>query len=138
MRYCLWLLAVPMALGCGGGGKTASVSGRVTLDDKPLRKAKVNFQPMGREGDNNPGGGSYAVTDDDGRYTLKMVFGDREGAVVGMHRVEISAFDHEVDPKNDRDRARNLVPPQYNRESTLRFEVKSGGTQDANFDLKSR
>ncbi len=138
MRVRLWLLALPLAFGCGGGSKTAPVSGRVTLDNKPLRKAKVNFQPIAREGDNNPGGGSYAETDADGRFTLKTVFGEQDGAVAGTHRVEISAFDREVDPANDRDRTRNLVPPEYNRDTTLRFEVPRGGTREANFDLKSR
>jgi hypothetical protein len=134
----LWLLALPLALGCGSG-KTAPVSGRVLLDDKPLAKAKVNFQPIAREGDPNPGIGSYAETDADGYFTLKMVGNDAPGAVVGMHRVEISAYDRAVDPNDDRTRApKNLVPPQYNRESKLRYEVPSGGTREANFELKSK
>jgi hypothetical protein len=138
MRVRLWLLVLPLAFGCGGKTGPVPVSGRVTLDNKPLRKAKVNFQPIGREGDNNPGGGSFAETDAEGHFTLKTVFGEQDGAVVGTHRVEISAFDREVDPANDRDRRRNLVPPEYNSGTKLRFEVPSGGTREANFDLKSR
>ena len=56
-------------VGCGSG-KTASVSGRVTLNGKPLPKAAVLFNPVATTGNHDPGPGSAGTTDDEGRYRL--------------------------------------------------------------------
>src|SRR5688572_19526894 len=55
-------LATVVSLGCGGSG--ASVSGVVTLDDKPLERGTVSFTPTA--------GGKRAtgVIDSDGGYEL--------------------------------------------------------------------
>jgi hypothetical protein len=58
--------------GCGGS-TVAPVSGRVILDGKPLAGIHVSFQPTGGGKEQNPGGGSYAITDDSGGFTLRMV-----------------------------------------------------------------
>jgi hypothetical protein len=141
MRTTSWLTAatVLVLLGCKGGGlEIAQVAGRVTLDGKPLPNATVNFQPIGSPGNINPGSGSYGKTDADGRYTLRTVDQDRDGAYVGKHRVEITAQARPQVQENDRDRGSpNLVPAQYNRESKLTFEVKSG-TNAADWPLTSK
>ena len=62
-------------VGCSGGPKFAPVSGVVTLDGKPYPKAVVSFQPVGTEGNPNPGRGSSAYTDENGRFVL---MGDNE------------------------------------------------------------
>ena len=136
LRY-LVLLALFCALGCGGE-KVASVSGTVTLDGKPLPNAAVTFQPVG-EGSLTPGEGSYARTDNQGRYTLERK-GGQKGAVVGRHRVEITARIDDGQDKPDQDRrtrAKERVPPRYNTQSTLNFEVKPG-ENTANFPLESQ
>src|SRR5262245_65916979 len=90
-RRFVALSAILLAAGCGGGEfKVAPVSGTVTMDDRPLARVYVNFQPMGSTDNPNPGPGSYAVTDDQGRYTLKLVEGGKPGAVVGRHKVSIT------------------------------------------------
>lgn len=136
MRRSLSLLAValPLAAGCGPAG-VVPVSGRVTLNGQPLANVHVSFQPIAAGTEVNPGGGSYAFTDADGRFTLRLVEGDAPGAVVGKHRVEIT-------PRNvddDRDRrgkgAVTGVPAKYNRHSDLTFDVPRGGTDQANFTL---
>src|SRR5262245_52238165 len=137
-RFAL-LLALPLAAGCGRSG-VGPVSGRVTLDDKPLANVHVSFQPMAVGSDQNPGGGSYAITDADGRYTLRLVEGDRPGAFAGKHRVEITSRNETDDDSDRRGRPptpRVVVPAKFNRNSDLTYEVPPGGTSDANFDLKS-
>jgi hypothetical protein len=137
-RFLVALL-VAAAAGCGSSG-VAPVEGTVTLDGKPLANASVNFQPIAKEGKVDAGVGSYAKTDEKGRYVLRLVSDDRAGAVVGKHRVEISASGGAPRaPDDDRTPAApNLVPANYNRNSTLTFEVKRGGHKDADFELKSK
>jgi hypothetical protein len=131
-----------LALGCGSSGPAyAPVSGVVKLNGKPLANAAVNFQPRAASGNPNPGPGSHARTDQDGRFTLTVVGSDRDGALVGKHRVEISAFDRKAaDTAGERPGAqqalKNKVPPQFNDRTTLEFDVPSDGTAAANFDLK--
>src|SRR5262245_63020270 len=96
----LVLLVVAGAAGCGTRG-LAPVSGRVTLDGSPAAGVHVSFQPVGSEGQKNPGGGSYAITDNDGRFTLKTVDKDQNGAFVGKHRVEITTRGAEADDQTD-------------------------------------
>lgn len=139
---------VLLAVGCGDGIKFAPVSGQVTMNDKPLANAYVNFQPIGSAENPNPGRGSYAITDKDGKYTLRSD-GGREGAVVGRHRVSISTYFAEdgavVDPqKGSRDDAPppklgkggDPIPMRYNGDTKLEFEVKPGSNV-ANWPLNT-
>src|SRR5262245_37542958 len=108
-------LVLLLVLGCGGP-KLAPVSGRVTLNGKPLANAHVSFQPIAAPGEMNPGSGSYAITDADGRYTLRVVEGDRPGAHIGKHRVEI-VLRETTDEATDLPRrgAKVVIPARYNR-----------------------
>jgi hypothetical protein len=129
--------------GCGSGPKFVPVSGTVTLDGKPLANALVAFKPAALPGKIEAAGpGSMGVTDENGRYVLKVIYTDgrTEGAVVGEHRVRISTTDHvsaggdstDVAPRQQKER----VPAKYNTNSQLTFTVPPGGTDAANFDLK--
>jgi hypothetical protein len=134
------LAAVLSAAGCGQA-TVAPVSGKVTLDGQPLAGVHVSFQPIGSRTRQDPGGGSYAISDSSGGYTLRLVEGDRPGAVVGKHRVEITARNEADDDRDRRGKAprlRVVVPEKFNRFSELTIEVKPGGTATANFDLKSQ
>ena len=128
-------LAALLALGCGGS-RLATVSGKITLDKRPLANARITFQPV--EG-MNPGVGSFAVADANGEYTLKPIDGKGKGAVVGKHRVEVFLVKEGTNsrPEDDRQRPVNLVPPQYNQNSKLTFEVKPGDNR-ADWNLTSR
>jgi hypothetical protein len=126
-------------VGCSTS-KIAPVSGRVTLDGKPLAGVHVGFQPIAKPGDLNPGGGSYAITDSEGNYTLLQVHGEEPGATIGRHRVEITAksdYAANIDPVR-RPPPKVFVPAKYSQNSELTFEVPSGGSTTANFDLKSQ
>jgi hypothetical protein len=130
-----------LLVGCSSSVKIAPVSGRVTLDGKPLAGVHVSFQPIAKAGDVNPGGGSYAVTDADGKFTLLLVEGEQPGAVIGKHRVEITARSEPIPANVDlakRPAPKVFVPEKYGRKSELTFEVPAGGTKEANFELKSQ
>jgi hypothetical protein len=133
-------LAVLLSAGCGGSDsyKVARVSGRVTLDGKPLGNAAVMFQPVAA-GNAEPGPGSGGFTDDDGRYTLKVVGKDTPGAIIGKHKVLIMPSQKD-DSAEDKNRAvSKAIPRKYSNKNTpLEFDVPSGGSTSADFELKSK
>jgi hypothetical protein len=129
-------LLLAAAAGCGGGYKLAPVSGKITLNGKPLADAWVNFQPIGEKGQ-DPGPGSVGKTDKDGRYSLR-VDEKRDGAVVGKHRVMVSTRGDKAESQPDGGKGYpDKVPLRYNFDSTLTCEIPAGGRDDANFDLKA-
>ncbi len=127
----LGLAASLFAAGCGGddGPLLGTVAGRITLDDQPLANAVVKFQPVDTEGTYSAG-----RTDEDGYYHLRYTR-DRNGAMVGAHRVSVStaAPDAEDELGNPRP-VPERIPVQYNVESTLIHEV-AAGNNDINIDL---
>jgi len=145
VRPCL--LGVPLllvGLGCGKDPyKVAPVSGTVTLDGRPLANTWVTFMPVGTKESPDPGPTSSGKTDAQGRYTLAIEPG-RPGAVVGKHKVAINTLGGGGDTKgDDRDaggprQPREKLPDVYNYKTTLTADVPAGGTEAANFELKSR
>jgi hypothetical protein len=136
MRFHLPIVGLlVLAAGCGGTNVVA-VSGRVTMGDKPIANATVIFQPLSDE--QNPGPGSQGKTDKDGRYSLELVAGAKPGALVGRHRVTITAYEgDDAIPSSGSDMkfAKRLIPDEYNVKSKLTFDVPPGGTTEANFDI---
>jgi hypothetical protein len=138
------LLALPLllfaAIGCGkqAGPGLAPVSGRVLMDNQPLKGAQVRFEPEKREGDANVTPDSYGETDDQGHYTLKPTGArtDVDGAVVGKHHVHISLIKR--GQAAGKAGIRDLVPAEYNTKSKLTFTVPAGGTTEANFNLSKK
>jgi hypothetical protein len=123
----------------GCGPNVVPVSGRITLDEKPLVNATVIFQPM-----SDPGPGSQGKTDTNGQFTLHLMTpGEAKGAVPGNHKVSITAYegdDKEI-PSSGSDMKpfrKRIVPAEYNAQSKLTFDVPPGGSSSANFDLKSK
>lgn len=134
--------------GCGGGPKLAPVSGVIRLDGKPYPHAVITFQPIGGKDNENPGRGSSAYTDDNGRFVLKYD-GMEDGAVVGRHRVRIMTKGSDVmvqgggegTGSDDYTPPANVkvdpIPVEWNGYSTKEFEVPAGGTDKADFDITS-
>ena len=120
LPICVVLLAMSFA-GCGKtGSDIAPVTGRITLDGKPLEKADILFQP---DGSKPPSSGR---TDADGRYQLVYKRGVM-GGNVGSNTVQITISPDVVsNPPN--------IPARYNSESELTKEVKPG-QNEFNFDL---
>ena len=134
-------LASLVSMGCGNRSyDVAPVSGRITLDGKPLANAQVIFQPIAGAGKNaEPGPGSYGKTDADGRYTLETVEPAEPGAVVGRHRVTISTANFSANPADDSAAAmpKETLPKSCSN-GKMQMEVPPGGTDKADFDIKSR
>jgi hypothetical protein len=129
-------------LGCGKSGpQFAPVTGRITLDGKPLAKAAVAFLPKAPQGKLNASGpGSSGLTDETGTYVL-YVNGDKAqtpGAVVGDHRVSIITALSGHGSSDSLLPPRELVPAKYNARTDLTFTVKPGAANQADFDLTSK
>lgn len=148
-RFAVLLLSLLALSGCSSGPAIAPVSGVITLDGKPYDKAVVSFQPIGTKENPTPGVGSSAYTDENGRYELVLQGGDRKGAIVGRHRVRIMTKGNDVMIEEDTEtgsedetpvegRVVDPIPPEWNALSDKEFEVTSGGTDKANFDIVSR
>lgn len=140
-------LALAAAAGCGEKSRYVPVSGVVKLNGKAYRNASVYFQPTGSKENPNPGRGSYGVTDQNGRFSLKTDDGI-DGAVVGRHQIKIltneentTGFDPEVgSPDNAPGPARGKtdpIPTDWRTLGSHTFEVPAGGTDQANFEIEN-
>jgi len=128
----LFLLLLTCA-GCGPGGPDiASVSGRVTMDGKPLAHATIVFSPE----NGRPAG---ARTDENGNYTLNFTEG-RQGAIPGPNTIQITTVRDAEKDENGKTlvpASKEIVPMEYNAASKLIFTVEPKKKNVANFDLKS-
>jgi hypothetical protein len=139
-RLLLLGLAVLLALGCGGSKKIVPVSGKVTVDGKPMADLTVTFSPEAEPGSIEGGISSTGKTNADGEYTLTTSDG-RKGAQVGKHRVSIVLL--AADPGDGDHRPRpgslkNKIPPKYNDQTILKCDVPAGGKNDADFPLTNK
>jgi hypothetical protein len=143
-------LLLAVAVGCSDGWpKLVPVSGKVTLDGKPLAYKSVYFHPE----KGTPGTGAATTTKEDGSYTLLAI---RNGALktlpgvpAGAYRVVISEPMIPIEPPPAAEgpagapppavgppapsRKRPVIPARYNTPETtpLRAEVPpAGGTID--------
>ncbi len=125
-RLSLFLFAV-LALGCGHDGpELGSVSGRFTYQGKPVANASVMFQPVDK------GPPSVAATDEDGRYTL-LFNNDREGAVLGEHKVYVTLEDSYLDEQGDLIEIADTLPESCG-DGSMKATVKSG-SNEIDFDI---
>jgi len=125
------MITLILQVGCGPSGpEIARVQGTVTMDGKPLPNAIIMFVPVG-------GRPSVSETDANGKYVLEFS-GGRKGAIPGINRVEINTgrLAYEKDGKNY-PAVKESVPVQYNRLTTLEFNVEAGKNNTADFALKS-
>lgn len=129
--------------GCGSSGrKIVPVTGVVTINGHPAKNVVVSFQPLSEKVDDNPGRGSSAYTDENGRYTL-IYDGEKPGALTGKHRVRISPQWVSKQAGSEKGEGGGGVggynypiPPEWNDLSKKEFEVPAGGTDQANFNIE--
>ncbi len=138
MRYYLLMVGLlVVAAGCGDS-RIVPVSGRVTLDKKPVVNARVNFEPLS---EGIPGPGSAGKTDANGQFTLQLLpLGDRKGAFIGEYTVKIIAYEGDdgsiPSSGSDMKFRKRIIPDEYVH-GKLTFKVPPGGTTEANFDLET-
>jgi hypothetical protein len=133
VRWFVVALAALGALGCGRGGPdTVPVSGRITAGDRPLPNADVVFTPAEEPAAGEPPLASAGKTDNQGRYALKLDGSRHDGAAPGQYKVRISILDRGGEGRPPRG---ELIPPEYNRNTTLQFTVPPAGTTQADFHL---
>jgi len=124
---CASLLVLSSLLGCGGTEGLAPVSGRLTVNGKPVEGIEIRFTPLDKE-KVRP---STGICDADGNYTL-MYTRTEKGATIGKNRVTILQ-PMSLDGKPDYSVLR--VPPKYGEESELEYTVEPGTNSGVDFDL---
>ncbi len=132
-------LCCALTAGCGSDYETVNVSGRVTLDGKPLAGVHVSFQPVATSEDNaNPGPGSFCKsTDSDGQYTLEIVHPKGPGAVVGTHVVRLNIVDENEGADSDAiGKIDTRIPKKY-RIDGVQLEVPAGGSDSLDIEMTS-
>lgn len=128
--------------GCTGAAGDSlprqAVSGTVTFEGKPLEKGTIQFMPTKQEGGVATVGAGEIV---EGKYTIPRDL----GPVPGGYRVIISAPSPNAAaapsdgiPGQAPPPAPDLIPPQYNANSTLNAEIKEGGPNVFDFPLKKK
>jgi hypothetical protein len=139
-RACLvWVVPALLLAGCGGSAQIVPVSGRVTLDGRPLANATVTFVPVAAAAGKDPLPSSVGTTDENGHYSLVLNSGGQtSGAVAGTHKVIILLGVQGGSTSDATPTFHKQLPEQYNRKSKLECDVPAGGRDDANFDLHSK
>lgn len=127
------LVATLLVVGCSGSDTPplGYVSGKVTLDGKPLEGAEITFQP-------SEGRPSTATTDADGNYTL-IYSAEADGALLGEHKVVITTQRDAISSEGvgeDVEGREELLPAKYHSETELKKTIESG-SQEINFELTS-
>jgi hypothetical protein len=124
------------ALGCGKAYQVAPVSGRVTLEGKPMGFVTVSFSSKA----DKTWPSAVGVTDEEGKFTLQLATRDNDvGAIVGDNNVLITGGAHRGAKKViERGPPRSPVPAKYGTDGALSFTVPPRGTSEANFELTSK
>lgn len=129
---CTFVLVVLLSgISCNLGNSDlpdlGRVTGKVTLDGRPLTDAMVTFQP-------SSGRPSVGRTDTEGQYVLDYM-ANQPGAKVGSHQVMIRK---EVEAKSSQGETiyKETLSPDYNQKTTLTAEVQPG-PNDIDFSLSS-
>jgi hypothetical protein len=135
-----WALALlGLIAGCGGGVDYQTVSGKVTLDGTPLPAAKLMLvsQNAPKTGNSDPSvtGPFIGTTDDQGHFSLGPGSNAEGGVPAGSYTLTIiTAWSADVSETTIAPPEK--VPPPYS--TGVDFEVSEGGTDAANFELKSK
>lgn len=157
LTVVLFGIAILSFAGCGDSS-IAPVSGKVTVAGEPVKGIRLVFSPVLSEDGTDPGPWSTGLTNSAGEYTLETRYKDN-GAVVGQHTVafvyddigHIDTFKElRREAKQDGDQAalaavnkdiadyeaRQKTRPKSSGDGyNQKFDVPSGGTKEANFDL---
>jgi hypothetical protein len=116
-RFCaIWLMAVVFG-GCDQRPLRVPVAGTVLIDGQPLTKGFVRFIP-------DAGRAASGELNAQGHFELGT-FEDRDGALIGRHRVEVIAVENPTAQK-----VRYLTPVKYRSSDTsgIEFDISKPET----------
>lgn len=88
---CVLVTGFAGVVGCGGGAKkfpVAHVSGRVVCEGKPVPHVMVYFEPLMTSKSAITGKQGIGICDEQGEFVVST-YSERDGAVVGRHRVRV-------------------------------------------------
>lgn len=136
MKHChrlfsLAAVALSLLAGCGSENKLQrqGVSGTVTLDNSPIARGTIRFEPIGENGVASGG------TISQGKYEVAA----ERGLPPGEYIVRISAAGEtgpaEPLPGDSSKLAEELVPAKYNSASELKVTIKAGEKSPRDFSL---
>jgi hypothetical protein len=134
--------------GCGGVKppveKLVNGSGTITVDGKPLGGVRIRLSPIN---DTKSVGGSWAVTKDDGTFTLTHWSG-KEGVTPGSYLITFSKLvKPDGSPLGENDSpamvgAKELIATQWSNPEpdqmlalTRRVDIPESGRTDINFSI---
>lgn len=130
------IVLLPACVGCGRGKDLdlQEISGQVTFHTQPLANGTIQFAPRDQYG---LAGGSVIA---DGRYVIPS----QKGLPPGAYTVRISSADQSGGiprsstgkPGSEAPPLKEVLPDRYNSKSELTAEVKSGGGNILNFELR--
>jgi hypothetical protein len=160
-RVFVEMVACWGAMTLGGCGPAAvddlprqPVSGKVTLDGKPLEQGTITFSPtteLPTPGMVSITGGSYSIPGTQGlvagtyKVSIEVAdttepvekFGDLPG-VAGRHQAEAADKKKRAEVLGKKGASSSqAVPARYNTATTLTATVEDGGTNSFDFDLTS-
>jgi hypothetical protein len=139
-RLCNSLLCVAIFLGLAGCGPKSDllpVNGSITLDGASLKSGSIRFTLTGSEKTF-----TAAAPIKEGQYSLPQI----KGLLPGTYHIMISAVDENSPMVTIRDASgkplttapAELIPAEFNTESTKTVNVTSDGENQFNFDILSK
>jgi len=139
---CFGLVLCQALAGCGGAGDELAreaISGTVSLDGQPLATGVIQFRPASAS-EPVPAGAHIK----DGAFSIPR----NEGLTPGNYRVIINAAGEAkalsaAESSGEKAIKRGglapeLIPPQYNSQSTLNAKVEAGKPNTFEFTLSSK
>ena len=121
--------------GCGRRPTLVPVSGRVTLDGKPLEFGSVMIQPTG-------GPAARGTVRPDGGFTVGT-FAPGDGAIVGPATVRVACYEQQrpgaPPPQGELALGKSLIPEKYTQFETSGITATvAAGMGPLEIDLKSK
>ena len=132
---CAALVMSLSLLGCGPAApkelKRYRVSGKVTLDSKPLTTGNITF---------DPGSGEVPASLDilDGNYEGKAPVGKSTVRITATRKISMKQKMGFDGPGYDQLVDENLLPARYHNDSKITREVEANDDNNFNFDLSSK
>jgi hypothetical protein len=135
VRFVLWIL-LPLTVGCGEEPRSPQfpVSGKVTVDGKPLEQGLISFLP-------SVSGPAASAPIEAGAFALDRTDGPGQGPYK-VEIVSVQSTGRQVvspdDPSVTIEETRNIIPTRYNARSDLLVQVSADGENAYRFDISSK